>query len=566
MMNLWAGFLIMVLLSGCGWNGTPTRDNDITPLTSIEIVADHSTIAAKTSTKLSVKGNYMGLFTRDITTQAVWSSASPAVAEFLSGNRVTGLAPGTALLTATVGTVSSTFQLTVSSATITAMAVTPTAPSIAKGLNTQFTVSGTFSDTTTQDLTFDADWTSSHPAVASISNAADSKGFARALAVGQSTISASFDGISGTTLLTVSEAALQSIAVTTANPSALSLSKANFLANATFSDGTTADITSQATWTSSRTDIATIAAGGTATTLSQGTTAISASLNGISGASNFKVTGGNLTGITFSPVDPTLVNGTVTPITAIGSFSNGSERDISGIVAWSVAAPGIAGVTTPGGNLALLTATAVTPAGAPATITAQHGTMSGTTGLTVVAPVLQTVAITPSSLTLNVGTSARFTATATFSDGTTQDVTASSTWTSNAPETVSVGNSTADSSKGRVNGVAAGSATVTATYGSQTRTANVTVTARTIRSLAINPATATVPSGDQAVFTAIATYNDGSTQDVTEDATWSIDKPQVAVLADNTNQRGEIVAVDSGSANLTAQFGAITQTIPVLVP
>src|SRR5512138_11418 len=106
-----SGFIMMVLLSGCGSNGTPTRNNDFTPLTSIQISAATPTIAAHTSTRLSATGNYSGLFTRDITDKVVWSSGSPNVAGFVtasSPNRVTGHIPGTAILTATVGNVSST--------------------------------------------------------------------------------------------------------------------------------------------------------------------------------------------------------------------------------------------------------------------------------------------------------------------------------------------------------------------------------------------------------------------------------------------------------------------------
>ena len=238
---------MVLLLSGCGWNGTPTRANDFVPLTSIEITAVSPTIAAGTSTKLSVKGNFSGLFTRDITGQAVWSSDSPNVAGFItaaSPNRVTGLVPGTAVLTATVGSVSATFKLTVSSATITTLTITPSAPTLAKGLNTRFTVSGAFSDSTTQDLTNDVTWSSSVPAVATVSDAAGSKGFAQALAVGTSTITATLNGKSGTTLLTVKEPVLQSITLSPANPSILTLSTGSFQATGHYSDGSTADAAS----------------------------------------------------------------------------------------------------------------------------------------------------------------------------------------------------------------------------------------------------------------------------------------------------------------------------------
>lgn len=563
---LWSGLFIMLALSGCGWNGAPTRHNDFVPLTSIEIVAVSPTIAAHTSTNLTVNGNFSGLFTRDVTDQAVWSSDTPTVADFVtagSPNRVTGLSPGTAVLTATVGGVSTTFRLTVSSATITHMTITPADPSIAKGRSTQFAVSGNFSDGTTQVMTFDADWASSAPDVATVSNVPTSKGFAQSLAVGASTITATFEGVSGTTLLTVTEVVLQSITVSPPNPSILSLSTGSFHATGTYSDGSTADITSLAAWNSSRSGIATIS-GGAAKTLSQGTTTISATLAGVSGTSTLKVTGGNLTGIVLSSADLRPVRGTTSRLTATGSFSNGTSRDVTGGVEWSVASTSVATVTTPGGNQAWLNALAV--ASIPTTVTAQFGSVTATTNLTVIAPLLQSIAISPTSLDLTVGTSDRFTVTATFNDGTTQDVTANANWISSVSTAAAVGNT--GLAKGQVSGISvAAPVIITAAYGGLTATATVTVRARILATLVISSTPAvTVVSGNQVKFTATATYTDGTSKDVTEDTTWSIDKPNVAILADSLSQPGQVVAVDTGSATLTAGFPGKTQTVTVTVP
>jgi len=561
-----SGLLLVLMVSGCGWNGTPSRHNDFTPLTSITIVAVSSTIAAHTSTTLKVTGNYSGLFTRDITEQAVWSCAAPAVASFVTPsapNRVTGLAPGSATLTATVGTVSNTFTLTVSSATVTAMTITPAAPTIPKGLTSQFTVSGTFSDATTQDLTFDASWTSSDAAVATVSDVAGSKGLAQAVSVGSATISAAFGGSSASSLMTVSEAVLQSIAVSPAAPTVLSLSSRSFQATGSYSDGSTADITARVAWSSSRSDIAAIASSGTATTLVQGTTSISATLNGVSGATSLTVTGGNLTGIRLTPALPRLIKGTAGRMTATGTFSNGTTRDVSGVVGWTVSDAAVVTVSLPGGNLVWLKALAATPAAVPATITATSGALTTTASLTVADPLLQTLAISPTSLELTAGASDRFTVTASYSDGTTQNVTASADWTSNDTTIASVG--TVDLDRGRVSSLAAGSATISAQYGGLTVTAPVTARTRTLLGVTIT-GSASVLSGNQAAYTATAQYYDGTTKDVTENAVWSVDNGNVAVLADRQHQPGQVVAVAAGTATLTASFGGMTQTATITVP
>ena len=77
------------------------------------------------------------------------------------------------------------------------------------------------------------------------------------------------------------EPTLTYLVVMPANPSILIGTLQKFMAIATYTDGSTQDITSQATWTSSDTGVATIDAGGLATGVSDGTTMISASLTDV---------------------------------------------------------------------------------------------------------------------------------------------------------------------------------------------------------------------------------------------------------------------------------------------
>jgi len=592
MINLfWSGLLTMLLLSGCGSNGTPTRHNDFIPLTSIEIVAESpaievsKTIAALTSTKLKVTGNYSNLFTRDITDQVVWSSNTPAVAEFITPvnpNRVTGHVPGSAALIATVGGVSGSYVLTVSSATVSSMTVTPataSAPTVPKGRTKQFSVSGLFSDNTTQDLTFDAAWTSDAIASVTVSDVTDSKGLATGVGIGSANIKATFNTQSDSSHLTVTEAVVQSITISPANPSVLSLSTTgNFTATGIYSDGTINNITDQVSWSSFRSDIATIPptaaiTGVPATTKLQGTTLISAtplsslpSDPGISGTTNLKVTGGNLSRIEMSTanISPangimTLVKGTVARITATGFFSNGASRDITGVVAWATADSNLATITQPGGNLAWLNAIAETPG-----TTISFDNLPTTPNLIITALVPQSLVITPTTQNLIAGISTRYTAIATFSDGSTKDVTSSSTWISDGPAIAEVDNTT-ELIKGRVRGVSAGTTTIRATYGDVSVAAPsvaVTVTAPILQTPVIS-IPSTVPPGMQVKITATA-----NGQNVTEDTVWEweTNKPFVVIFADSSSQPGQVVGVDSGTATLKATFGGKTATATVTVP
>ena len=82
---------------------------------------------------------------------------------------------------------------------------------------------------------------------------------------------------------------LMSIAVTSANSNIVIGATQQFTATGTYSDGSTRNVTSQTTWTSSSPGVATINAAGLATGVSIGTTTISATLAGVVGATTLTV-------------------------------------------------------------------------------------------------------------------------------------------------------------------------------------------------------------------------------------------------------------------------------------
>ncbi|MDD2734827.1 MAG: Ig-like domain-containing protein [Desulfuromonadaceae bacterium] len=357
--RFWSGLLTVLLLAGCGWDGTPTRPNDFAQLTSITISAVSATIANGTSAKLVATGHFSGQFDRDVTDRAVWSSASPAVADFRysaapNKNRVTAVTPGTTVVTATVDGVSATYVLTVSSATVQAVTITPATASIPVGMTTQFAATGSFSDATTQDLTFDAVWSSTPGTFATVSNISVSKGLASATAVGNESVVATFGAapVSGTASLAVSAPAMQSITVSPANSTVSGLSKTvTFTATGNYSDGTTSDITGQATWASTKPGFATIVAGsGVATTVAAGTTSISATLNGISGSTNLTVTVPVLdtNGLQITPASPSMSVGATQQLTVMATYTDSSSKDVTSSCVWTSSAPSNASVSATG--------------------------------------------------------------------------------------------------------------------------------------------------------------------------------------------------------------------------
>ncbi len=179
--------------------------------------------------------------------------------------------------------------------TLTSIMVTPVNPSIASVTKQQFTATGTYSDTTTQDITASVIWGSSDTNVATISNTLGSQGLATGIASGDTTITATQDTIAGNTTLTVTTATLQSINVTPTNALLSSGATLQFTAIGTYSDSTTQNITTSVTWSSSDTNAATISntlgSQGLATSINVGSTIITANQGMISDFSTLTIFG-----------------------------------------------------------------------------------------------------------------------------------------------------------------------------------------------------------------------------------------------------------------------------------
>ncbi|HSB68690.1 MAG TPA: Ig-like domain-containing protein [Candidatus Methylomirabilis sp.] len=217
------------------------------------------------------------------------------------------------LATITAGPLNGTTQsatVTVTPAELVTLAITPPAPTIAKGQTQAFTLTGTYTDGTTQDLTGTATWASSNETIATI---ASPGGVATGVAAGQVTITATITNtitntVSATATLTVTPPILARIAVLPETPTKTGGRTLQFTAQGTLTDGSTQDATGAIlAWTSSDPAVATITSpGGLATALAEGTTTITAThLEGFTASTTLTVT--------VLPPDPITVAPPVSP-------------------------------------------------------------------------------------------------------------------------------------------------------------------------------------------------------------------------------------------------------------
>jgi trimeric autotransporter adhesin len=150
--------------------------------------------------------------------------------------------------------------------------------------------------------------------------------------------------------------------------------------------------------------------------------------------------------------------------------------------------------------------------------------VSGNATLTVTAPALTQLTVSPASASLALGTGLQLTAIGTYTDGSTQNLTNSATWNSSNTSTASV------SSNGMVTSNAQGPATIIATYAGVSGNASLTVTAPALVSLAISPVSTSIAQSTTVQFAAIGTYTDSSTQNLTASVQWTSGNRSVATI------------------------------------
>jgi 6-phosphogluconolactonase (cycloisomerase 2 family) len=238
-----------------------------------------------------------------------------------------------------------------------------------------------------------------------------------------------------------------------------------FTAQAYYSNGTIQPGTSLVTWGSSNQTVATITLGGVATALASGTTTITATAAGTSGASAI-LTVNQLVSIAVTPANSSVPAGGSVQFDAMGTFMNPGgttgTMDISSLVTWA-SSTAIATINATG------LASAGTTAGATMISASLYG-VTGSTNLTVGAAVAVSLQIAPAAPTIAIGNSASFTAQELWSDGSLHTPAGAVTWSSDTLTTASI-----LASSGIASAVGAGTANITATEGTLTGTTVLTV-------------------------------------------------------------------------------------------
>jgi uncharacterized protein YjdB len=241
-----------------------------------------------------------------------------------------------------------------------------------------------------------------------------------------------------------------------------------------------------------------------------------------------------LTQILVSPRSPSLNKGQDLQLTATAAYANGKELDVTSSSIWKTNDATVAAIDSDG----KLTAVGV----GSAQISAVYQDVTGNDSVTVGPPSLLSLTVTPALSSLPSGESAQLIATGTFSDGSTQDLTISVVWTSSQSDIAEV------NATGLVTANATGSATISASSSPITGSAQVAVTPAVPVSLAVVPGSVSlIPEGTKQLR-AMATFSDGTQQDVTDQALWSSNAPNSVTVG----PEGLLSAQQVGTATVSA--------------
>ena len=585
-----AAGMATITASLSGINGTATVTVVEAKLVSIAISPAMPSVPLGATIPVTANGTYDNGLMADVTALVTWSTDAAATATISNAQgtngQVTGRAIGMTNVRAVSGTITASVPLTVTAAVPTSIEITPANPSVQVTRTQQMLASAVYTDGSRVDVTTQAAWTTGRAATATISNGAGTQGTVTAVAVGTTTITATWSGLMGTTNLTVTPAIPTGITVTPFEVAINVNATQAYTAVVIYDIGTQATVTGQCMWTSSNTSVATIAIGGmgmgmtaTARGLGYGETTITCKYTAqgvtVTGTATLKVNPPLVpTALNITP-DPNscTVGGMAPAFVATATWSNGTTTTVTNTATWTTADAAIAGVSTTGMTRGVATCLNTGMTTVTATFNNSGVTVTGTATLNVDGTPTG-VTISAAAQNMTVGQNQNYTTAVLFTVGPPRTIAANSTEmlcvSSNpAIATLQVMGNTRTGAC-----VDVGMVTFTCTYTPAGSTTSVTGSTtlecqdQIPTSIAIAPTTDTLAQGQTRDFTATAIFPGVmNPTDVTANAatTWSTDLPSVLSINTIAPNKGRATAMSPGMAIVTVSFRGVTATAMVTV-
>ena len=449
---------------------------------------------------------------------------------------------GTASLYATSDTSTGATSITITDSVPARILISPAAVSVAVGGQVQ--MAANVSTATGRALPGHVvRWTSTNTHFGTVSSA----GLVTGAAAGSARIIGAISGVADTAALNVAQAGISALSVTPATLSIASGSTIQFAAHATDADGNA--LTGRAVaWSSSDSHIAAVTAGGLVTGGVAGTATITATSEGNTATATIVVAPGVLKNIAVVPGSIGLAVGATQQLSA--TLTDAAGNTLPPSVTWSTSSSSIGTVSSSGLVSALRAGSA--------TITAAANGVSGSATLAVSASAatLNSLTLSPSTVTLAPSATKQFSVAGSWSDGSSSVPAVSYSATGG---TVTAGGLyTAGTQQGTFQVIA------TQQGGTKSDTSAVTIALvpPTLTKLSISPKSSTLLPSGVARFSVSATWSDGSTTVPAAAfiATGGTVTPGGSYTAGTTAGTFRVVATQQGGTH--ADTAAITITPP----
>ncbi|MCL9781993.1 Ig-like domain-containing protein [Vibrio sp. S4M6] len=541
-------FFVLILslaLSGCREGSS---DQESKKLVDIQIATKSGgsidVIAKGQSDQLVATGVFSDGTTVDLTQVVSWKSSNSSIATVSDSGLVTGLKDGQVKISSSDDDVKSANTLTidVGQASLKEIQITPPLNVLPLGFSQQLVATGIYTNNSTKDLSKEVLWSSSSKNVK-----VKKHGRVVAVAEGRADVTAYYKKrklrSNNAAKFKVAKDRLESIEIV---PDQLSIAlgtTGKVEAFAHFSSGERLNITHLAHWVSAGTaEIVKVRKLGHVKGKLTGSTSLVAKYHHVKSQNSvhIKVTPAVLQDIEIVPPSLSMPIGYSRDLTAIGLFNDKSSQEISQHVRWHVEDSNVALVKHHGKLSAL--------AQGATHISARSGNVasSATLDLEVTGAALSEIQITPNYNQLPAGSAKQLKAIGVFNDGSTKDLTSTVSWVSDNINIATV------NSSGLVTGVLAGKAHVKAfdkhSGLSGSVAANIYVTAAKLKSIEIFPPSVVMSAGETYPVTAVASYSNLFTEDVTARVSWKSSNTRVASVDDS----GLLHAGMSGNTRISA--------------
>ncbi|RTE08448.1 Ig-like domain-containing protein [Paenibacillus whitsoniae] len=492
------------------------------------VSADSLTLQADANASLDLYATYADGTTATVTDSATWSVDHEDIAMVTKG-KVKAFKSGIATITASYGGKTTTTRVEVDVPT--SVKLSQKAVNMQSGDSANVTLTAYFKDRSAGvDVTDKATWTSSDEKIAEAS-----KGAITGVATGAATITAEY----GTrkAVLQVSVGELKSLTVSEEKLVLKKGASAKLTAEALYTDATKSDVTSDVIWTSSNTKAVTVDQG-VVKAIASGTATITAQLD--SKTVTIPVDVDMASDLSASVMNIVMDLNETRTIVLTATDASGAARTVTGDAEWKTSNASILSVSKG----------VVTPvARGKAAVTATYGGKS--ISIPVEIGVIDSLKASKTFFITKSGDQTQLTVTATMSDGTTKDVTNTATWKVAAYKIGSIEN-------GLFTATGSGKTTITVSFGG--KTVAIPVEVDTLKYLKTDVVKLELKEGQTANVSAIATYSDGSEDDVTKPALWTTSNIMIADVKD-----GVIKATGKGTARISVTFANMRTTVQVTV-